>query len=801
MDRNVPALQTYNGGIIFVSYLIAVIGAMTTLELLQRRTHIRGYYNWFFVNNRFLLFTAAALMGSVGIWSMHFIGNNSLTITLENGEEHSLSYSTGFTFLSLVVAILTMLLAFAFVGITEKAKIGRIIPSGVIAGFGIVSMHYLGQIAIDFFVMENKIPFVIGAALIAVCAVTAALFIFFKLREQWADQWYKRLGCAMLMGAAVCGMHYTALIGTIYYPGDSASGPPTPLIQTGALIGIVSAIVVTGCIILFFIAAKTKLDKSKLPFEKKTRKRLILNTIFFDTNGRIMVKIDGIVPMKEVLNNIPDIYDTFSTSHPLFTKLFATSIQWCKNTDDDYEAFTSFSSQELEEYYTAANTAFVSTATELMNELRLSSLSDLGHLFDSILIANTISKKSMFSTSKLKKKPIIHRTSSMTSWLLSSRNSREMPRDDYRNNGSSVQSSNHTNEESRSYSTSDSKSVSKKLSVLDSDADDRHIFLVKRISSNKVLVNLLSAGFRFAEPVFIAKKMSEILRVPSEYMLNYFRDMMQMSETANTIYTPTKPLDSPSFFLQPQRDLPTNRDIEIRGGIFVAKTIVDTTTSFSSKHTVLTQPELTSSKSVNWNNGDNTQQFVDALKNAAKCLINMSSYGKPLASSAKLYSDVLDIPAFALRAGPCQLILFRAHIITPGTRFAINQTLTESLKCIPFSIYFRYTYYITSEAMEKYRAEQNKNKSSSIYLTHQRLYLSSAAHEGVNDTDCSTTQQQQQMLSSLPPPPRIKRNKFTFPTSIDSLDLSHIKPIALNLLPVKDRFWWLNNMFEETHHA
>lgn len=40
------ATQNYNGGIIFVSYLISVAGAQTTLELLNRRTHIRGLYNW-----------------------------------------------------------------------------------------------------------------------------------------------------------------------------------------------------------------------------------------------------------------------------------------------------------------------------------------------------------------------------------------------------------------------------------------------------------------------------------------------------------------------------------------------------------------------------------------------------------------------------------------------------------------------------------------------------------------------------------------------------------------------------------
>lgn len=101
------------------------------------------------------------------------------------------------------------------------------------------------------------------------------------------------------------GMHYTALIGTMYYPGDSHTGPPTPVLATPALIGIISAIVVTGCIILFIIVAKAKIENSKLPFQKKTQRRLILDTIFFDTNGRILVKVDGVVPMKEIQSELP----------------------------------------------------------------------------------------------------------------------------------------------------------------------------------------------------------------------------------------------------------------------------------------------------------------------------------------------------------------------------------------------------------------------------------------------------------------------------------------------------------------
>lgn len=72
-------------------------------------------------------------MGAVSIWSMHFIGNNSLTLTVHDST-YQLSYSAGYTFASLVVVIACMFLAFIFVGITEDAKITRIAPSGILAG-------------------------------------------------------------------------------------------------------------------------------------------------------------------------------------------------------------------------------------------------------------------------------------------------------------------------------------------------------------------------------------------------------------------------------------------------------------------------------------------------------------------------------------------------------------------------------------------------------------------------------------------------------------------------------------------
>lgn len=76
-------------------------------------------------------------MGGVGIWSMHFIGNNALSLAFDNDRSdnrYQLAYSAGFTFISLVVAVGCMFIAFAFVGITEEAHLVRIIASGVLAG-------------------------------------------------------------------------------------------------------------------------------------------------------------------------------------------------------------------------------------------------------------------------------------------------------------------------------------------------------------------------------------------------------------------------------------------------------------------------------------------------------------------------------------------------------------------------------------------------------------------------------------------------------------------------------------------
>jgi hypothetical protein len=100
------------------------------------------------------------------------------------------------------------------------------------------------------------------------------------------------------------GMHYTALVGTIFYKPNISKPPPIPKLHTPALIGIVFALILSGCIALLYISIRTGMRTLPLPLYKNQKKRLILNSVLFDTMGRILVKIDGTLPTKEIASHI-----------------------------------------------------------------------------------------------------------------------------------------------------------------------------------------------------------------------------------------------------------------------------------------------------------------------------------------------------------------------------------------------------------------------------------------------------------------------------------------------------------------
>lgn len=98
-------------------------------------------------------------------------------------------------------------------------------------------------------------------------------------------------------------MHYTAMAGTVYYIPNIDAVPPQPALSSAALISIITVIVVLACTSLLYIGIRAGVAPFGSKSEQDKNRRLILNVIFFDKQGRILVSADGMTPSKEVLDN------------------------------------------------------------------------------------------------------------------------------------------------------------------------------------------------------------------------------------------------------------------------------------------------------------------------------------------------------------------------------------------------------------------------------------------------------------------------------------------------------------------
>jgi NO-binding membrane sensor protein with MHYT domain len=200
----------YNAGFIVLSYFVSLVGCITTLELLHRRTSRRGLYNWY------LLVASCICMGGIGIWSMHFIGNRA--IVLNDGKAGTqIAYSVAFTAVSFFLPIVVLLVAFYLLGVIDRGNWYWTAASGLLTGTAVCGMHYVGQLGISNYDISYHVGNVVGAAVIAVVASFIALSVFFKLRDTWTDSWWKRSFCAAVLACAVSGMHWTAAVGTLYH--------------------------------------------------------------------------------------------------------------------------------------------------------------------------------------------------------------------------------------------------------------------------------------------------------------------------------------------------------------------------------------------------------------------------------------------------------------------------------------------------------------------------------------------------------------------------------------------------------
>ncbi len=186
----------YDPFLVGLSYVISVFGSYTALQLAIAIPQAR---TWAAVIGSVI--GASVALGGGAIWSMHFIGMNAADMGMP------VAYDPVLTFTSLILAVIAPAIGLFIVGRSDGGP-WNLPLGGILTGLGVALMHYTGMAAM---IMQAKITYdttLFAASLvIAVVAATVALWLAFNLRGN-----LQRFGSAIVMGIAVCGMHYTGMV-------------------------------------------------------------------------------------------------------------------------------------------------------------------------------------------------------------------------------------------------------------------------------------------------------------------------------------------------------------------------------------------------------------------------------------------------------------------------------------------------------------------------------------------------------------------------------------------------------------
>lgn len=191
-----PTHFSYGAVTPILAYLVSVVGSLLGL-MCTSRSRARGgglRYGW--------LLAGALSIGYTGIWAMHFIAMLGFGVP-----GATLRYDPALTALSAAVAV--GVVGLGLLTATALRGVSGLLLGGTVAGLGVAAMHYMGMASLQMHgELGHQTGTVVASVVIAVAAATAALWAALSIDSRWG-----KVGAALIMGFAVCTMHYTAMAG------------------------------------------------------------------------------------------------------------------------------------------------------------------------------------------------------------------------------------------------------------------------------------------------------------------------------------------------------------------------------------------------------------------------------------------------------------------------------------------------------------------------------------------------------------------------------------------------------------
>lgn len=211
-DLQLALEASYSPGLVVLSVAIAWLASYAALSVAGR---IRAAET---VNSRRAWLIAGTMTMGGGVWAMHFIAMLALELPI------AVSYDVLITIVSTVPALVASA-AMLYVVSRPRIRKRELLAGGTLMGAGIGAMHYVGMAAMagigrQLIMLFDPKLFVVSV-IVAVVLANAALHINSLVgRRSGVATLGAELGAALVMGLAVCGMHYTAMAATYIFPGD-----------------------------------------------------------------------------------------------------------------------------------------------------------------------------------------------------------------------------------------------------------------------------------------------------------------------------------------------------------------------------------------------------------------------------------------------------------------------------------------------------------------------------------------------------------------------------------------------------
>ena len=215
------------------SIALAVLASYVALDLALR---VRGTYG----RLRFAWWGAGSVVMGTGIWAMHFIGMLALQLPIRLG------FTGGLTLLSWAAAVGASGVA---LGIASRLAVGpRLLLVGALAmGLGICGMHYIGMAALDMVppIVWDPVKVVLSALIAVAASAVALLMVMLLAHRESRRRTRSQILASLVMGAAICGMHYTGMaaaqfpVGAVCLSANQLSGPnmlAIVLVTTGIML-------------------------------------------------------------------------------------------------------------------------------------------------------------------------------------------------------------------------------------------------------------------------------------------------------------------------------------------------------------------------------------------------------------------------------------------------------------------------------------------------------------------------------------------------------------------------------------